>query len=251
MLNAMSHSEHLVNLRNRAKAAPGRAEGRIIFTADAVARPVKSSRHTSAFASRTAGSFPRTAGCSVRSVESSSRTDGSFTGLVGRVARKAGASNRTVGRANRMAEPFCRTAEASNHTVRPFCPTAESASRTGGPFCPTADVSDRTAGRANRTRKSFYRAAEPFYRTEKSSNRTVFRQKHAKTGKNHPFPPSRPARWSKNDSLRRSAGRARHSVRAAYARTLASDGSFTTLAAGRGLPALSGQSERQQNPKTI
>jgi hypothetical protein len=104
-----------------------------------------------------------------------------------------------------MAEPFCRTAEASNHTVRPFCHTAGSASRTAGTFCPTADVSDRTVGRANRTRKPFYRAAEPFYRTEKSSSRTVFRQKHAKTGKNHPFSPSRPANWSKSNSLRRSA----------------------------------------------
>ena len=54
----MSHSEHLVNFRNRAKAAPGRAEGRIIFTADAVARPVKSSRHTSACATAVQNRWP-------------------------------------------------------------------------------------------------------------------------------------------------------------------------------------------------
>jgi len=158
--------------RNRATAQPRRAERRIIFTADAVTRPAKSPSHT---------------------VDS-------LTGLVGRVTRMAGASNRTVGRANRMAEPFCRTADACNHTVRPFCHTAGSANRTAGPFCHTADAFDRTAGRANRTRKPFYRAAESFYRTEKSSNCTVFRQKHAKTGKNHPFSPSRHANWSKSDT---------------------------------------------------
>jgi hypothetical protein len=41
-------------------------------------------------------------------------------------------------------------------------------------------TSSHTAGRSSRTNKSFIRAAESFHRT-------VSRQKHAKTAKNHTF----------------------------------------------------------------
>jgi len=50
--------------------------------------------------------------------------------------------------------------------------------------------------------------------------------------------------------LRRCGGRARHSVRAADARTLANDGSLATLAAGRGLPALPATTNKT-NPNEI
>jgi hypothetical protein len=55
------------------------------------------------------------------------------------------------------------------------------------------------AGRANRTNKSFIHTAEPSSYAGKSPSRTVFCQKHAKTGKNGLFSPSRPANCSKSD----------------------------------------------------
>jgi hypothetical protein len=108
---------------------------------------------------------------------------------------------------------------------------ADSSSRTGASLIHTAGGASRASKCSSHTNKSFIGAG-------KSSSRTVFCQKHAKTGKNRLFSLFRHANWSKNDSFPTIAGRARHSVRAAYTRTLAYDGSLATLAAGRGLPAL-------------
>jgi hypothetical protein len=104
---------------------------------------------------------------------------------------------------------------------------ADAASLMAGSTNHTADASDRmagsfpgTAGRIIRAAGSPNRTAGRFIRTNQSSSRMVFRQKYAKNGQNRLFSPSRRADRSKSDSLATRAGRARHSVRAAYARSL-------------------------------
>jgi hypothetical protein len=127
--------------RNRATAQPRRAEGRIIFAADAVPGAVKSSSHTVASftglvdaASRTADRFIQTAGSINRTADAANHTAGSFDLMAGRIIRPADASSRTAGRASRANKSFIRTGKSSSHAVfgqkqaktaknRPFCPS--------------------------------------------------------------------------------------------------------------------------------
>jgi hypothetical protein len=150
-------------------------------------------------------------------IKSSSHAVASFTDL-------ADAASRTVGSASRTADGFNQTAGSINRT-------APAANHTAGSF-------DHAAGRIIRPAAASSRANQSFIRTGKSSSRAVICQKQAKTAKNRPFCPFRRANCSQSASLPTGPGRARHSVRAADARTLANDGSLATLTAGRGLPAL-------------
>jgi hypothetical protein len=165
------------------------------------------------------------------------RVEGRIIFTADAISRTAKSSHRTAGifpctpaRSNRPVGLSSRTADS-------FAGTAGSASRTVGSTRLMADTFIPTAGSFNRMAGGLSRTTEPSSRTNNSSSRMVLRQKHAKTGKNRPFSPSRHARWPKSDSLPACAGRARHSVRAACARTLANDGSLATLAVGRGLPS--------------
>jgi hypothetical protein len=112
----------------------------------------------------------------------------------------AATSNRMADSFNRMADSFTgladvvsRTVGSASHTADGFIHTAGSSSLMAGQLIRLAGVSSRTAGRSNHASKSFIGAG-------KSSSRTVFSKKHAKTGKNRLFSPSSHVNCSKSDS---------------------------------------------------
>jgi len=149
--------------RNRATAQPRRAEGRIIFTADAAPGAVKSSSHTGASftgladaasrtvgsASRTADGFIHTAGSINRTADAANHPAGSLDRMAGRIIRPADASSRTAGRVSRANKSFIRAGKSSSRAVfgqkqtktpknRPFYPSRR-ADRSKGDSCSMPD----------------------------------------------------------------------------------------------------------------
>ena len=109
-----------------------------------------------------------------------------FTGAADGFRRAADRTDRIAKSPNRTADAFTGLAEAFSRTVSTFIHTA-------GSSIGVTDASSHTAGR-------IIRLADVANRMAGCSSHPVFRQKHAKSGKNHPFSPSRRTNRSKSDS---------------------------------------------------
>ena len=124
----------------------------------------------------------------------------SFSRMVGSVSRMADASSHTAGSLNRTADASNRMADSGNRMAGSPDHTADTPNRTAGLPDRMAGAFSRTAGGSNLTAEPASHANKSFIGEDNSSSRTVFRQKHAKTGKNRPFYPSRHARCAKSDT---------------------------------------------------
>jgi hypothetical protein len=148
-------------------------------------------------------------------VESFAGQADTFSRMVGSVSRMADDSSRPAGSLNRTADTFARMAGSVNRMAGGHGLMAAPVNRMAGAFSRVVGGSNLAAEPANLTNKSFIGA-------DKSSRRPVFRQNHAKIGKNRLFSLSRRAQCPKATPF---AGRSRPSETTPRLFPLPSDGS--------------------------